>query len=1215
MQFVVTDKPAWYSDEQKDSRAFTCTDTVGLFDQVAEAMTVKESMLSEKSKAFQHKTTRKIVRDMVIEDIGRFKQNPSKSLLTALMDIMDLRADGLECMSTEDRAGMKQLMLALKNYTLFYIPSTALKSVAEDRVVIPVVTMWSQTDKELELRFCDKPRSMLGTYTVNLMSGSAAYFMQQVLIVPGVQSLNLLKDITGDRYEFWDMSLEVPTHPDALTPSFKHIQPMQLLRSGEDNDRTSATQTCGETGDTIADVEPMCCVLDTESADLQVSKRPGSVDCFSDVDVICDLSRFTCHAGVAKTVYFRRTARVVSRKRGNMTPVVSLRDQQKDKRTLYISTTARFCRALKHSCVKGSGELLQCCYTLLNELSGRETFLAGPELHQDITNPALTAFLKRVSPPASNWCNYTPKHVACAIEDPIMCEIVDLGIKLMDDRVPNAFAVAELLLCNTQKANQYVRAYEWYNEDGAYRAQIHRNNIALLQQQFKEDWRALASIDRRIRASNSGVINKAQRHATRDLFRNLGTHNINDTFKKWQQLIKDTPAPKDTARGRDYSNMKVLFHNLRVYHNKMNKLKKNTKTADDIDDDNDDNSNTPPDDGNSNRKASNVSVGSASPRSEKASRRDVATGPVSPSQKPWCFSMIVPDNPPLGTWVRNIGTLLQSAAWLYADNTRREAVCSVLGLEKTLLHEKYSSVLEQWVSSNPIVVEQLNAHGLQDKLSLALIDRLGAISTKNWISKIKRAFTRAPATKATISSEARKGKRAFARTLATKTTLVDRDQCKKRRANKTSRSNADREELLCQEAMSCEDDADEESGQDEEEGEYDYTAAQGEELLATEEYDKDELSGRYDDDKRLDQYDLEDDFIDDRSEDDYSIVESDSDACGPVKQIAFGRIDRRRRADDSDAESDHDIPEHSGVHKGALFSSDSEEEEEPAPARIEKRRRTCVMKHHGDEDDTDGDDRPTTSAKFTSKSPAKSPTKSPPRKVKETPIDRLSRKTTTSRKKQHKGDRAKGPGKRRRKSPSFHSDSDASNPESKCKSPKIKRPRLSSSTDDGSSACKSPEIKRRRTSAPTEDEYPYRRRVHRRRVHRPCCCGFTSPCGRPSGTRRVRRCSRGQRGLLWTHRCYVSQVEGVTTNADCPCDTVATMSAVRRKEKPCPGPQSSVMIKYLESLAKTIDVSQTLQPCSDRPPLATHSDHGEPAAKRTRVSNSKGTLLKYFDKK
>ncbi|KAL4008342.1 hypothetical protein ACER0C_002194 [Sarotherodon galilaeus] len=1101
MRFVVTDKPAWYSDAEKDSRAFTCADTVGLFDQVAEAMTAKESMLSEKCKAFQHKTTRKIIRDMVIEDIGRFKQNPSKSLLTALMDIMDLRADGLECMSTEDKAGMKQLMLALKNYTLFYIPSTALKSAAEDRVVIPVVTMWSHMDKELELRFCDKPRSMLGTYTVNLMSGSAAYFMQQVLIVPGVQSLNLLKDITGDRYEFWDMSLEVPTHPDALTPSFKQIQPIQLLRSGEDKDRTSATQTCGASGDTVADVEPMCCVLDAESADLQISKRQASVDCFSDEDVICDLSRFTCHAGVAKTVYFRRTGRVLGRKRGNMTAVVSLRDQQKDKQTLYVSTTARFCRALKYSCVKGSGELLQCCYTLLNELSGRETFLAGPELHQEITNPALTAFLKRVSPPASNWCNYTPKHVACGIEDPIMCEIVDLGIKLMDDRVPNAFAVAELLLCNTQKANQYVRAYECYNEDDAYRAQIHRNNIALLQQQFKDDWSSLASIDRRIRTSNSGVINKAQRHATRELFRNLGTHNINDTFKQWQQLIKDTPAAKDTARARDYSNMKVLFHNLRVYHNKMNKLKKSTKTADDIDDDNngDGNSNTPPDDGNSNRKASKVSVGSTSPRPGKASRRevDVATGPVSPSQKPWCFSMIVPDNPPLGTWVKNIGTLLQSAPWLYADNTRREAVCSVLGLEKTLLHDKYSSVLEQWVSSNPIVVEQLNAHGLQDKLSLALIDRLGAISTKSWIRKIKRASARAPATKATISSETRKGKRAFSRTLAKKTTLVDRESCKKSRANKKPRSDAPRE-LLCQEALSCEDDTyDAEDSDQDEEGEYDCTADQGEELLAKEEYDNEELSGRYDDDERLDQYDLEDDFIDDRSEDDYSIVGSDSDACDPVKRIAVGRIDRRSHVDDSDTESDHDIPEHSGVHKGMIFSSDSEEE--PVPARITKRR-PCVSKQHDDEDDdTDGDDRPTTSTKLTRKSPTKSPTKSP-RKAKETRTDRVSRKTT-SRKKQHKGDRVKGPpapscssdfdvnktanqtynkrrrgssvqrsrGKSERKSPSFHSDSDASHPESKCKSPKIKRPRLSSSTDDGSSACKSPKIKRPRLSSSADE--------------------------------------------------------------------------------------------------------------------------------------------------
>lgn len=73
-------------------------------------MSLKSSMLSKKHKAFQQKTTRKIIRDMVIDDIGSFKQNPSRPLLRAL--ILDIEANELECMSTDDRAGMKQLLLA-----------------------------------------------------------------------------------------------------------------------------------------------------------------------------------------------------------------------------------------------------------------------------------------------------------------------------------------------------------------------------------------------------------------------------------------------------------------------------------------------------------------------------------------------------------------------------------------------------------------------------------------------------------------------------------------------------------------------------------------------------------------------------------------------------------------------------------------------------------------------------------------------------------------------------------------------------------------------------------------------------------------------------------------------------------------------------------------------------------------------------------------------
>lgn len=168
-------------------------------------MSLKSSMLSKKHKAFQQKTTRKITRDMVIDDIGSFKQNPSRALLRALMDILDIEANELECMSTDDRAGMKQLLLALKNYTLFYIPSNELKATADNKKIIPVFTLWSEKDVELELRLCDRPRSMLGTYTVQLMCETSAYFMQQVLVVPGVKSLELLKDITGNKYHFWDM--------------------------------------------------------------------------------------------------------------------------------------------------------------------------------------------------------------------------------------------------------------------------------------------------------------------------------------------------------------------------------------------------------------------------------------------------------------------------------------------------------------------------------------------------------------------------------------------------------------------------------------------------------------------------------------------------------------------------------------------------------------------------------------------------------------------------------------------------------------------------------------------------------------------------------------------------------------------------------------------------------------------------------------------------
>lgn len=66
----------------------------------------------------------------------------------------------------------------------------------------------------------------------------------------------------------------------------------------------------------------------------------------------------------------------------------------------------------------------------------------------------------------------------------------------------------------------------------------------------------------------------------------------------------------------------------------------------------------------------------------------------------------------------------------------------------------------------------------------------------------------------------------------------------------------------------------------------------------------------------------------------------------------------------------------------------------------------------------------------------------------------------------------------------------------------------------------------------------------------------------------------------------------------------------------CPGPQSVTMIKYLESLTKTIDVSHMNQPCSNSVPIGIYSDNGEPEAKSPcSTADNGGPLWKYFVKK
>lgn len=843
----MTDNPPWRVERPVD-RPFTCVRTDGLLEDVSRAMTKKTVESAGSLKAYQNTVVRKLVRDAIIDAASHndtlFKQKPSKSLLYALMDLVDMQGAELECMSTEDRAGIKQFRASLMNYTLFYIPNKTLRAMSNNRIVVPVATMWEHTSAE-ELRFCDEARSRLATYAVLLDSASSTYFMQQVMAVPSLQCLKVLQAAAGDQYHFWDMSAEVPTHPDALTPFFKQIQPSQVFPA-EDKDKERATQSTQDSGgdqDMLSDtIQPMCCVLDKESEALQIGKRSGSVDCFSDEEILCDLTRFKVNAPVSKTMYVRRTGRVLGRKRGNLIAVVSPRESQQKKDMLYVSTTARFCRAIKYSCVKGSGELLKCCHTKINELACRETFLTGPELHQDIIHSAITAFAKRVCPPASNWCSYTPRHVLAAIKHPIMSSIVEAGVKLLDVNIPNAFMIAELLLSSKTAAVRYLDARERYATDREARVRICQNNIAHLKSQFAEDQFELINMAAKI------TVGKHQRQITRELFKSVNAKNINDVFKQWQQMNKQQQQPKDKESATKQSgvttkesvNAKVFFCNLRTYLAKMSKIEKIAAQGADAT--------------SSSASKSSDSTGSADSPTHNEDLRVSAT-PESPSEKPWYLSMIIPDNPPLGAWIRNMGTLLQSAPWLHADSCRREAVCSVLGLTKAAVCNKYAPMLTQWASNNPTVVEQLKSHKMDDTLSSALIRLSDNMSHDSWVRNVDLAFSKQAVSAAKAPKRARKAP--VKRAADTKVTRSD--------PAKSARQNLVKD-FFCQEASSGEEETDGEQSEDE-------LACKGEELHSEDHYDRGDLSGD-DEEEDLDEYDLNDDFIDDRSE--YS-VEEDSD--------------------------------------------------------------------------------------------------------------------------------------------------------------------------------------------------------------------------------------------------------------------------------------------------------------------------------------------------
>ncbi|KAI4792864.1 hypothetical protein KUCAC02_033059 [Chaenocephalus aceratus] len=343
----------------------------------------KQGQLSDRERRYRSTTVHRIIRSMAIEDSEAIPQTPSKSLLLALMDLVDIQGGNeLDSIAGIDKAGVKHALLAQRNYTGLYIPKKALLR-ADGKRVIPVVTQYSG---KKHFVYCDRNRSMIGTYLVRIPTTGdlerRTYFLQEVLFVPGAQSLELLKRVTGDRFEFWDMALEMPTHPEALTPCFQLIQPVQLLTVNEKN---TFDQACGETGFSDAEeIHPMCCVLDADSAESLKKKRESSVDCLTEDKVICDLKQFHYTNGDAPTVYFRRSSKLLYGQRMHLVPLVALRGpRQAEAPELHVSTTVRFCRAVTTRCVNGNGELVIGWEDTLNEVT-RDTFISGSMMCQEI---------------------------------------------------------------------------------------------------------------------------------------------------------------------------------------------------------------------------------------------------------------------------------------------------------------------------------------------------------------------------------------------------------------------------------------------------------------------------------------------------------------------------------------------------------------------------------------------------------------------------------------------------------------------------------------------------------------------------------------------------------------------------------------------------------------------------------------------------------------
>nr|BBA49182.1 hypothetical protein [Oryzias latipes] len=720
--FVVSSSPPWYFDTVDHDEVFTCSHPRGVFDAVVSMMTQKERRLSnEEHLRYRPRVLNKMIRDAVIADSGRIPQRPSRSLLLALMDLVDLLGGSdFGSIVTSDRAGLKQVLLTCGNYTAYYLPAEELRG--KDRTVVPVVTQHST--KENLLRY-DPARSMVGTYMTDIPGNDGeskgSYFVQEVLFAPTLDSLKLLRKVAGHAFDFWDMSLEMPTHVEALCPSFQQIQPCQLLISNTPGSPGRDQSSQAALASHLEDVEPMCCAPEVshawESSSDRKNEGDAGVDCFGEDAVKCDLSRFTYKASEPRMVYFRSGGKASDGRRSNLVPTVAVRAEQRHLPTLYVSTTLRFYRLLKRSCVKGNGELASCWNETLQEMA-RETYLSGQLTFQEINQWALSAFTKRVDP--NGWCDRIPRHVESKLADPRMIEIAELAITFMNAKIPGAFAVAELLHSPLGKLQRYCEFLSRYASDATFRKSERDRFAASVMELIRKECGSLARQLRCYSQNRKDADPETARRAKACAeMVDREPWEVNKIQKDWYTMCKRDQCNKEDKEAQAHAKevnaaAKVAFLKLKVYCSKLKKLGINAARFD----------------------------------GDMGGRNPACGEPVEPGegcrQPPNDRSELfnpIPEPVPVSTWMKNLSVLLLSYPWLHDSlGYQREAVCKLLNLDSALLGEANRELLREWVAYNQGTVNELRRRGIKDRLSRALIQCLESQSTQRWSDKVARSF-------------------------------------------------------------------------------------------------------------------------------------------------------------------------------------------------------------------------------------------------------------------------------------------------------------------------------------------------------------------------------------------------------------------------------------------------------------------------------------------